>query len=125
MSRREVQFREHRPVKPGCCPLCQRPMVAGPFQVDLSSGRCEGDGVVFFLENRQAQVLDALNRTYPNGLSKAALHREIYGDAWGDEPPLLKTIESYVSHTRSALAEHASGYTIRCSRLAGYVLVAV
>lgn len=118
-----VSIYEHRPVKSGCCPLCERPFAVGPFRVDLASGRCEGNAVVFFLKNRPAQVLDALNRVYPNGLSKAALHRELYGDQ--EDPPPVNLVESYVSQLRRVLTAAATGHTVCTRRPAGYALVAI
>lgn len=108
-------------LRPKCCPTCGSPRFACPVNLDLTTGEVKVQGLEIHLTPREMQVLDALARAYPRGVSKDALLRQIWPDReYSSQAVAL--MQQHIFRVRKAFEEAGVSATIRTVHGAGYAL---
>ena len=65
-------------LRPKCCPTCGAPKFKCPVFVDTTTGEAFAEGVALDLTPKVLQILEAIARAYPRGVSKDALLRHVW-----------------------------------------------
>lgn len=95
-------------MKSETCPCCgQTKPNKLDLDIDFGAGVATIRGQKLRLSSMQLQFLSSLANAYPRGITRAAIHRDIYG-LRADGGPALRVLDVYLCQVRNKLAAACS-----------------